>query len=204
MKKILAHTKKGFTIFFAMLVGSLALAVGIAIYDLTVREIDLSAAASQSQYAIYAADTGVECALYWDSKYGITGSGSAFGTSSVSTWGTSPLNCNGSNIVVSGPPATFLSQYTGPLSGCVDSDNWCRVSTTPNGGAPDPSKAEATTTFSVSIFSSTAPPQTYCAVVQVGKATINNILYTTVISRGYNNCMTSGAARLERTLRVSY
>ena len=51
-----------------MLVGSLALAVGLAIYDLTIRELDLSAVATQSQYAVYAADTGAECALYWDTK----------------------------------------------------------------------------------------------------------------------------------------
>ena len=49
-----------------MLAGGLALSIGIAIYDLTIRELDLSATATQSQYAIYAADTGVECALYWD------------------------------------------------------------------------------------------------------------------------------------------
>ena len=68
---------KGFTIFFAMLVGALALSIGLAIYDLTVRELDLSATATQSQYAIYAADSGAECALYWDNKYGGKGAPSA-------------------------------------------------------------------------------------------------------------------------------
>lgn len=190
---------KGFTIFFAMLVGSLALAVGLAIYDLTVREIDLSAAASQSQYAIYAADTGVECALYWDSKYAppVGGSPSTFGTSSASTWGTGG-NCNGTNIAVSGPPAIDLSRYAAandPLSNCLDSAHWCMAK----------AAAAATTTFSVNIPNNDAiRPQTYCAVVQVGKATIAGVLHTIVISRGYNNCNLSGAARLERTLRVTY
>jgi hypothetical protein len=196
--------ESGFTIFFAMLVGSLALSVGLAIYDLTVREIDLSAAASQSQYAIYAADTGVECALYWDAKY--NGVGSAFGSSTppASTWGVSPINCNGQDIVISGPPASFLSQYTGALNGCVDSAHWCIVSTAPNSSAADPSKAEATTTFSVSIPPSAGSLQNYCAIVQVGKSTVTNVLYTNVVSRGYNNCNSTGAARLERTLRVNY
>jgi hypothetical protein len=195
MKNILVQTKKGFTIFFAMLVGSLALAVGIAIYDLTVREIDLSASASQSQYAIYAADTGVECALYWDSKATpLNGSPSIFGTSSGSTWG-GAANCNGQNIVAWGtPPATFV-----PPDGTWGP--WCAN----NSGPSCPATATAaTTTFTLAIYSNTAPPQTYCAKVEVGKTTINNILYTTVISRGYNNCVATGAARLERTLRVSY
>ncbi|MDB5225213.1 MAG: seg [Candidatus Adlerbacteria bacterium] len=181
--------KKGFTIFFAMLVGSLALAVGLAIYDLTVRELELSAAASQSQYAIYAADTGVECALYWDSKYG--GSGSAFGTSTASTWGSSVLNCNGADIKVTPPPAADVTRYTE----CPASPSaWCTSSTA----------SEATTTFSVSIPSGGTPAQTYCAVVQVSKVTLSGVLYTTILSRGYNNCQALGVARLERTLKVNY
>lgn len=172
---------KGFTIFFAMLVGSLTLAIGFAIYDLTVREVDLSSAASQSQYAIYAADTGVECALYWDSKYG--GSGSAFGTSTASVWGTN-VTCNGQNIAANAVPPTPI----GP---------------TPTGWSawvPTKTATAATTTFTITML----PTQPYCAKVDVGKATVGGILYTTIISRGYNNCGTSGAPRLERTLRVSY
>jgi len=172
---------RGFTIFFAMLVGSLSLAVGFAIYDLTVREIDLSAAASQSQYAIYAADTGVECALYWDSKYG--GAGTAFGTSSASTWG-SDVICNGQNIATLGTPPTPIAALPTGWSA------WAITSTA----------SAATTTFTLTLL----PAQPYCAVVDVGKVTQGGILYTTIISKGYNNCGVSGAARLERTLRVSY
>ncbi len=164
-----------------MLVGSLALSVGFAIYDLTVREIDLSAAASQSQYAIYAADTGVECALFWDSKYG--GTGTAFGTSSASTWG-SDVICNAQNIATLGTPPTPVAALP---------TNWSAWTITSTASA-------ATTTFTLTML----PAQPYCAVVDVGKVTVGGILYTTVISKGYNNCGVSGAARLERTLRVSY
>jgi hypothetical protein len=86
-----------------MLVGALALSIGAAIYDLTVRELDLSQTATQSQYAIYAADTGVECALYWDAKCTLGAAcygGSAFATSSDSTVPSSGsgINCNGQDI----------------------------------------------------------------------------------------------------------
>ena len=51
-------SKEGFTLFYALLVASLALSIGAAIFDITLREIDLSSAATQSQYAVYVADTG--------------------------------------------------------------------------------------------------------------------------------------------------
>jgi hypothetical protein len=85
MKSFFKKNKRGFTIFFAMLVSTLALSVGLAIFDLTIRELDLSATATQSQFAIYAADTGADCALYWDFKY-TDEDGSAFGTSTESSW----------------------------------------------------------------------------------------------------------------------
>lgn len=96
--------KNGFTIFFAVLVGSLALSIGLAMYDLTVRELALSATVTQSQYALFAADSGAECALYWDNKFG--GSGSAFASTSAYTPATSVL-CNGQTVSVA--PATASS-----------------------------------------------------------------------------------------------
>ena len=89
---------RGFTVFFAVLVASLSLAIGLAIYDMTLRQLTLSGTATQSQYAISAADTGAECALYWDAKYG--GSGSAFGSSSASVWPTagSGILCNAQDV----------------------------------------------------------------------------------------------------------
>lgn len=188
---LLPHNSKknGFTIFFAMLVGSLALAVGFAIYDLTVREIDLSAAATQSQYAIYAADTGVECALYWDAKApALNGSPSIFATS-TGTGNASPSSagttCNNQNIITAG---TQPSPIVAPPAG------WTGWVVAGNG-------TSATTTFTVSFLQTGQP---YCAKVEVGKVLQSNVLYTTVVSRGYNNCNTTGPARLERSLRVSY
>ena len=106
-----------------MLVGALALSIGLAIYDLTVRELDLSATATQSQYAIYAADSGAECALYWDNKYG--GQGSAFGTSSGGVWG-SGVVCNGQTVSSSwtiesnaSAATTTFSLTLAPQSSCV-------------------------------------------------------------------------------------
>ncbi len=90
---------RGFTVFFAVLVSSLALAIGFAIYDLVTRELLLSQTTTQSQHAIFAADAGAECALYWDSKYG--GSGSAFSTSTASIQPTSGIRCGNADVATS-------------------------------------------------------------------------------------------------------
>lgn len=181
MKK---NTSKGFTIFFAALVSSLALAVGLAIYDLTVRELDLSATASQSQYAIYAADTGAECALYWDIKYNTNQS--AFATSSGSTGlPTSGILCNTQDVALYGTPPNPIE---------APPSNW-----TPWTSVVTPTTA--TTTFYVSFL----PAVPYCAMVEVGKFTDGSgITYTNIVSHGYNTCFSGGVTRLERTLQVTY
>ena len=59
-------TNRGFTLLYAVLVSSLMLSIGLAIFNITIKELLLSSAARESQFAFYAADTGIECALFWD------------------------------------------------------------------------------------------------------------------------------------------
>lgn len=61
---------KGFTVLMAALVSSIALALGLSVFGLAQKEITLSALGRDSQLAFYAADTGAECALYWDMRFG--------------------------------------------------------------------------------------------------------------------------------------
>jgi Tfp pilus assembly protein PilX len=65
---MMQNTKKGFTLFIAILIGSLMLAIGFSIFNLTFKELLLTASARESQVAFYAADTGLECALYYDQR----------------------------------------------------------------------------------------------------------------------------------------
>lgn len=60
---------RGFTLFYAVLVTSLLLALGLAVFNISLKELLLSSDARESQNALYAADTALECALYWDLKY---------------------------------------------------------------------------------------------------------------------------------------
>jgi hypothetical protein len=68
----------GFTLFYAMLISSLLLSIGLAIFNITYKEFILTAGVRESEGAFYAADSALECALYWD--YIHAGSGApAFG-----------------------------------------------------------------------------------------------------------------------------
>jgi hypothetical protein len=66
LKKVSRNLNRGFALLFAVLITSIMLAVGLAIFNITVKEIILSGEARESSAAFYAADSGVECALYWD------------------------------------------------------------------------------------------------------------------------------------------
>lgn len=163
--------------FFAVLVSSLALAIGVAIYDLVVRELALSQTAAQSQYAIYAADSGAECALYWDSKAPLLGGiPSIFPTSSASAL----------------PVAS-----TFPGGGI-----WCAGQDILKGATLSRGLTSATSTFTISLGSSAAGPS---AIVVVGKyLDAKNILHTLVVSHGFNTGTTNAIGRVERILQLSY
>ena len=60
--------KRGFVLLLAVLVSGILLALGLALYNIASKELLLSSAGRDSQFAFYAADSGIECALYWDAK----------------------------------------------------------------------------------------------------------------------------------------
>lgn len=86
IQKILyGERKSGFVLLFSVLVSGIVLAVGLGIISITLKELLLSNTGKDSQYAFYAADSGLECALYWDLKH----EKSPFGASDGSIFGDS-------------------------------------------------------------------------------------------------------------------
>lgn len=59
---------KGYTLLFAVLVSSLVLAIGISILNINKKEFLLASSARESTTAFYAADGGMECAIYFDNR----------------------------------------------------------------------------------------------------------------------------------------
>lgn len=84
---------RGFILPFAVLLSGVILAIGLSTFNIIIKEVILSSSGRESQFAFYSADTGAECALYWDAKQGI------FPTSSQSTLYTGSALCGGVSII---------------------------------------------------------------------------------------------------------
>ncbi len=59
---------KGFTLLIAVVLSAVALSIGLALLDIAYKQVLLASAAKQSQNAFYAADSVLECALYYDQQ----------------------------------------------------------------------------------------------------------------------------------------
>lgn len=86
-----SHEPRGFTLLIAVVLTTVLVSVGLALFDVAYKQIVLTSAARQSQYAFYAADSGLECALFWDQKF------NAFGGSNPQ----STIRCGNTDISVS-------------------------------------------------------------------------------------------------------
>jgi hypothetical protein len=169
------HTS-GYTLLLAVLISSLLLTVALSVFSLSSKEVILSSSSRESQFAFYAADAGMECALYWDFKFvgGDPLVRSVFPTSSDST-----LLPSGSSI------------------DCVNNDISSNWGYTP----PLPTGDEATTTFSLNLGDPTTDNDE-CVIVTVAK--FGSPTRTKVEARGRNSCDTTNPRRVERALRAIY
>jgi hypothetical protein len=63
------QAKRGFTLLLAALVSAIVLALGSSIFSIARKQVTLSSLGRDSQFAFYAADTIIECALYHDVRF---------------------------------------------------------------------------------------------------------------------------------------
>ncbi len=164
----------GFTLLYASMIAGLLLAIGAAILSITVKQISLSAAGRESQFAFYNADTGTECAVYWyrTSKTGICPAG-LFPPKSDSTNDQSCTN------ISSNPPKCLGLALTDKYGGQITS-------------------FAQTGLYSFSITSQGA--NNICFDVTIDKNTDPS--KTIITSRGYNTC--DKGNRFERAIEVDF
>jgi len=113
---------RGFTLLLATLTASLLLILGSYIFNLVRKEIILSSLGRDSQFAFYAADTGAECALYWDVRYDL------FATTTPSSSST----CDSQNL-----GSISFQGYGVPSTFEYEPNGYCaRVSVTKNNSSP--------------------------------------------------------------------
>lgn len=103
------NTSKGFTLVISILIASLVLSVGVSILNISLKEKQLSASGRDSQIAFHNADSGIECALYWDLV-----DGTPFGTptSNQSELNSYTFDCNNQTITQSLSSGTFPESST--------------------------------------------------------------------------------------------
>ena len=169
---------KGFTLLFASLIVSLILSIGLAIARISLSQIILSSAGKESQKAFYNADSGIECALYYEYNERRPGDTPYFATSTISA----PLGglaCAGMNAVnistekESGSDTTTTSfSINPPTSSGFPESYTCNVNNQ---------------SFDVKV--SKTPNVTYTGAV--------NVL---IEARGYNTCDKTNPKRVERGL----
>lgn len=101
------HPHRGFTLLIAVILASVAVSLGLALLDITYKQIILASTAKQSHTAFYAADSVLECVLYLDQKLAAFSHGTPRDISSDS--------CNGYTLagyVTSTTVATRTTDFT--------------------------------------------------------------------------------------------
>ena len=183
--------KKGFTLLFAILVSVLVLAVGASMITIALKQVILSGAGRESQFAFYAANTGVECALYWDLK--------------------GPELIDGAINYVFPPPdevqLSNLDDVKCAGGNIVDGIGFPGGQTYTSGGW-DHNSSSNITTFTLAISNEIETNTSgilYCVKVTVQKEYEEDDVVTTITSQGLNSCDPDSDARaVQRGLVLQY
>jgi hypothetical protein len=96
--------RRGITLLIAVLTSGLLLSISLSIFNIALKELIISSSGRDSHIAFYAADSGIECALYWQYR-------GAFSTSTPST-----IRCAGASHVVGGSSSNSFT-ISDPASG---------------------------------------------------------------------------------------
>jgi len=115
-KYSIRNTHSGFVLSFAVLISGVLLSIGLAIFTITLKELILSSTGRESQFAFYAADSGGECALYWDIRH------AGFGISVFATSSDSVLVPNGSGVMCNSEDISDITTGWDPGSGWATTD----------------------------------------------------------------------------------
>lgn len=99
--------RRGITLLIAVLTASLMLSISLSIFNIALKELVISSSGKDSHTAFYAADSGIECALYWDYR-------NAFSTTT-----TSSISCGGAAFTVGGGALSTFTITDSTTGSCV-------------------------------------------------------------------------------------
>jgi len=130
---MMKKSEKGMTLFISIAIMSILLLISFAVVNITIKSTLFATSGRDSQFAFYAADAGIECAIYHDSKFEpskfatSTAGSITCATQTVTTGSqTVPVNPTQSSRVGGGgagnPTSIFyfnLNQGTNPTPACA-------------------------------------------------------------------------------------
>jgi hypothetical protein len=192
-------SQKGFALLLAVLVAGVLLSITYLMFSINLKQITLSTTGANSQYALFAADTGIECALRQDNKVenafilaDSTTDLSDNTTQTISAPNPIPdLTCNNKSV---GPK--LISEESQPNQIHVDNIAY-------NKGLK----------YTFTVDSLSGGVKQGCAIVTVSKyidtkteaGHTTEYVRTKIESRGYNTCLNKiDPQRVERDLEVYY
>ncbi len=115
-KKTSVQHNKGISLVIALIMMTLLLAISFSIGNIILRQLRLTNIGTNSQTSFYAADSALECALYWDTLTDGTVAGdlstAIFGTTTTYTTGANPIKCG----VNTSNPLSFTKRIDYPTS----------------------------------------------------------------------------------------
>ncbi len=175
MKNKLNTNKEGFTLVLALFLSTIVLTITLSMMQILYKQLTLSTADRESQIAFFAADSGMECAYYWDFRADLLGSTTQSLFQSVTPLATLAPSCGGQNIFTTPGPTSepAFSTTTSTL-------------------------AEDITTFYMTNINGTQAC-TY-VIVRKNKSTAT----TTIESHGQNRCILGDPRRVERAIQFRY
>ena len=186
MKKMeTKNQQKGFTILVAVITAGILLIIAMSIGGIALKEQILSSSNKDSQIAFYAADTGMECAMYLDQKKGIF-----LSNDKGNSGGLSPGSWYCGQHVIALAPALTTTYNAASIGDHAQYNYYFEVDGIKVGGGSG----------------------TTCAIVTIEKDTDPNNpdhvldktkIYTKVTSNGYSTCQPS-LTRLERGIVANY
>ncbi len=109
----------GFTLLVSVMVTALLLLVSFVVANVALKQLIISQSSEESQYAFYNAESGMECAIFWDfeggvSQFDIAAPGSVDCNNQFITTGSQslPSPATGGSIIGDAPVSIFSIDFT--------------------------------------------------------------------------------------------
>jgi hypothetical protein len=202
--------QKGVVLLIAVIISSLVLVLGIGILNILTKEIVLSSLGKNSRTAFFAADAGIECAMYWD-LISIVGSENGVNPSlypaSVFATSTDMLNgfLTGTFYGVGGE--LFSQPQFNPF--CANQDaadvfDSVQIPSRFSRTVAELSGSAYITRFYFFLDGPSATNDDPCTLVTVTKELVAGKISTSILSEGFSSCNPNDVRRVSRGIRVDY